>query len=119
MWLRKVLMVAAVAAPLVWSPMEASAQNRGQDRAAAAQATNQGRTDAPAGLANAFAGRTAPAALVNRFPGLAPQPEPEPVVEPQPEPEPEPQPEPCSPTMEWDPDGTLWVVGCDGERYPV
>jgi hypothetical protein len=84
---------------------------------ASAQATHQGRTDAPAGLAKAFAGRTAPDALVNRFPGLVPAPEP--VVEPQPEPEPEPQPEPCSPQMEQDPDGSLWVVGCDGERYPV
>jgi hypothetical protein len=114
MWLRKVLIVAAVAAPLVWSPMDASAQSRGQERAAQAQATHQGLTDAPAGLVNAFAGLTAPDALVNRFPGLQTQPEPE--VEPEPEPEPEsPQCESMFPVWV---DGEVFIY-CDGVLIPT
>ena len=103
MWLRKVLIVAAVAAPLAWSPMDASAQ-----------ANHQGRTDAPAGLVNAFAGRTAPDALVNRFPGLAPLPEP--VVEPEPEPEPEPV--QCETMVPQWVNGELFI-NCDGVLIPT
>ena len=97
MWLRTVLIVAAVAAPLVWSPMDASAQ-----------ATHQGRTDAPAGLANAFAGRTAPDALVNRFPGLAPQAEP--VAEP--------EPVPCETWFPVVENGEVFI-NCDGVLIPT
>jgi hypothetical protein len=119
MWLRKVLIVAAVAAPLVWTPVDAAAQARGQDRAAPATQASSQASETPAGLLHAFAGRLAPDALVHRFPGLQPQPEPEPEVDPTPEPEPEEETtEPCSTEMVWI-DGQPYAEDCNGNLTPI
>jgi outer membrane biosynthesis protein TonB len=117
MWLRKILIVAAVVAPLAWSPLDASAQNRGQAQAQAARAANPSPEEMPEGLANAFAGRTAPEALLRRFP----QPEPEPVVEPEPEPEPEPDPpaEECATWLVMVNGVPSHIEDCHGNEYPL
>lgn len=112
----KILMAALVAAPMMLVPAHVDAQQRGSDRAAAAQAAQNNRaSQAPEGLRKAFEGRTPPAALLRRFPDLAPQPAP--VVEPEPAPAPEPEPAPaeaCPTSMSITPDGRFVEVDCHG-----
>lgn len=107
---QKILMAALVAAPMMLVPAHVDAQQRGSDRAAAAQENRP--SEAPEGLRKAMEGRTPPAALQRRFPDLAPQPEP--VVEPEPAPAPEPAPEEdCPTTVTFGPTGPI-EVDCHG-----
>lgn len=108
---QKILMVALVAAPMTLVPAHVDAQQRGSDRAAAAQQNRP--SEAPEGLRKAMDGRTPPAALQRLFPDLAPQPEP--VVQPEPAPAPAPAPEEDCPTsMTIGPDGQFVEVDCHG-----
>lgn len=111
---QKILMVALVATPMMLVPAHVDAQQRGSDRAAAAQENRP--SEAPEGLRKAFEGRTPPAALLRRFPDLAPQPEqPEPVIQPEPAPAPEPAPEEdCPETNTFTPDGQIVTIDCHG-----
>lgn len=107
----KILMAALVAAPMMLVPAHVDAQQRGSDRAAAAQDNRP--SEAPEGLRKAMDGRTAPAALERRFPDLAPQPEP--VLQPEPAPAPAPAPvEDCPTSTTITPDGQFVTVDCHG-----
>ena len=88
MWLRKILIAAAVVAPLALSPMDVFAQGRGAERSAAAHsqaaAVENGThqlggptiTELPAGIERVFAGRDLPPGLARRYSPPAPEPEP-------------------------------------------
>ena len=128
--LRNIVLAALVAAPLMWSPAPASAQNRGQDRAAVAtvqsQPTPNGngaenrQSEPPKGVMRRFADgliSVLPAGIARRF--GAPEPEPEPEPEPQPEPEPEPEPDPeCVPELRQE-NGMYYMYNCDGTKVPI
>lgn len=104
MLLRKVLLVAVVAAPLAWTPTPVDAQARGLDRAAEAtanadavagwtksNAAKRRPADLPPGIAKRFdGGQTLPPGIDRTRPSdPAPLP-----AEPEPEPESEPEPDP-------------------------
>ena len=126
MWLRKILLAAAVAVPLAWSPAPLDAQ-QGLDRAETATA----QADEVAGWTH----KKAPKAEKGLPPGIAARHEagetlppgirrtrdvPEADVQPEPEvePDPEPQPEPCSDTLVFD-GVQWWVEDCNGNRTPL
>jgi hypothetical protein len=116
MWIRKILVAVAVAAPLAFGPLDALAQGRGSEQAAAVSNAQGGPTVAalPAGIdKKAENGGVVPFGIARRYSPPAPQ------VEPQPEPEPEPQPEPCQDEIVQGPDGNLYLEKCDGTLIPL
>ncbi|MEX2465676.1 MAG: hypothetical protein WD995_02115 [Gemmatimonadota bacterium] len=124
MFYRNMLVAALVAAPMVLMPADASAQQRGADRAQVARGAAPGAPASPGsevghraqpeGLKKAFEGRTPPAALQRLFPGLFSQPAPEPAVEPEPAPEPAPAPEEDCETSIVMVDGAFVLMDCEG-----
>lgn len=123
MLLRKLLLAAALMAPLATLPVSASAQTAGRDRAvvATAQANSvsgwengkaTGRPTAlPKGIANGAGGSTLP-------PGIS-RTRPQPEVESDPEPE-DPPTETCGSIPYTQPDGTFGVLDtCTGVFTPL
>ncbi len=104
MLLRKVLIAAAVVAPLVGSPASVSAQDRGRHEATNASAhadaapglaknsASKRPQDLPPGMAKRRNAETLPPGI--RRTRQAPEPDPQPESDSQPEPEPEPEPDP-------------------------
>ncbi len=118
MWIRKILVAALVAAPLALSPVSASAQERGAERAAAVSNATGGPTvtQLPAGIAKKVdKGGVVPFGIDRRYsppaPPVAPQPQPQPEPEPQPE-------EPCSTTIVFI-NGQFFVQDCNGNLFPL
>jgi len=133
MWLRKILIAVAVAAPLAWTPAPVAAQERGLDRAATATAnadavegwthkkTPKDQKGLPNGIARHYEDGDAlpPGISRNRqLPqqdvALPPQPEPEP----DPQPEPQPDPEPCATTVVMI-NFQFFVQDCHGTLFPL
>ena len=117
MWLRKILVAAAVVAPLALAPVDALAQERGSERAAAVSNASGGPTvtTLPAGIQrNVEQGGVVPFGIARRYAPVVPEAEPEP----QPEPEPEPEPEPCETTIVMI-GFALYVQDCNGQLYPL
>jgi hypothetical protein len=118
MSLRKILIAAAVAAPLALSPVQASAQQgRGAEaREQAHQYGGQTVTQLPPGIAQRVErGGTVPPGIDRRY--APPEPEPVPDVQPEPEPEPEPEPQPCSPLPVFQ--NGAWYLDCNGTLIPL
>jgi len=117
MWIRKILVAVAVAAPLAFGPIEALAQGRGSEQAAAVSNAQGGPTVTalPAGIEKKVEnGGVVPFGIARRYSPPAPQAEPQP----EPEPEPEPQPEPCEDEVV-EIEGILYVKKCDGTLVPI
>jgi hypothetical protein len=117
MWLRKILIAAAVALPLALNPVHASAQGRGPELAATPDA---GRTitELNAGLTRKVDGGGAlPPGIARRYaPPVTTPPAPEP--EPEVQPEPEPEPEPCASMLRMI-GFQLFLEDCHGNLTPV
>ncbi len=120
MLLRKVLIAAAVVAPLVGSPASVSAQDRGRHEATNASAhadaapglaknsASKRPQDLPPGMAKRRNAETLPPGIrrTRQAPETDPATQPEPDT--QSEPDPQPEPEPDAGECLW---GTLWVNG--------
>lgn len=117
MSLRKILIAAAVAAPLAFGPMQASAQQgRGAEaRDQAHQIGGQTATQLPPGIAQRVErGGDVPEGIAHRF--APPAPEPAPAPEPEPEPaEPE---APCEQQLVIEFGVPIGVVDCNGNFFP-
>lgn len=114
MFKRIVLATAMLALPLALTPADASAQERGPDRAAAVSAAASNANQAmPPGMSNRPAGKALPPGMLL----TRPQPEPTaPEAEPtEPETQPtEPEGETCLPTFELNPlTGQMELVPCE------
>jgi hypothetical protein len=128
MWLRKILLAAAVVAPLAWSSTPVSAQEDGLEQAATATAqasdvagwnhkkTPNPEKDLPAGFADYEAGQALP-------PGLdwsrnVAEADAEPEVQQDTEPEPEVPPEECSTTLVFI-DFQPYLQDCNGNLFAL
>jgi len=128
MSLRKILIAAAVAAPLAWMPAQAAAQDSGLDRAVSTDGAVQANAVAgwthkktpkeekglPTGVEVRFADQTLPPGMTRTRPGSVvttvasdPEPEPEPPVD-----------ETCSTTVVFI-GGFFYVQDCNGTLFPL
>lgn len=120
MSLRKILLAAAVAAPLALSPVSALAQERGSEKAADVSNAHGGPTVTalPAGIEKKVEGDgVVPFGLARRYTPPTPQAEPGDDTNTDPGTEPT---EPCSgDEIVTGPDGNLYVQHCDGTLEPL
>jgi hypothetical protein len=132
MLLRKLLLAAAIVAPLASMPSAVSAQEHGRDRANVAGARAEEhhawdhgrakgrRNELPKGIARGAGGSTLPPGI-RRTRHTEPDVQPEPEVQPEPDVQPDPPPEPptvCDTTLVYV-GGLPYLQDCNGNQTPL